>query len=134
MVVNLRTPFPIDTGSGGKVAGEEKNSYFIARKIFDHVRKSLTYKLEGGWNTAPMVLERGTGSCSEYSFCFIALCRAAGLPARYVGALVVHGDEANPNDSFLRRSKVCLPNYGWGSMDPQVRAKIETFGEWEYFE
>lgn len=106
-----------------QVVGNEKNPYWIARKIFDFVRGRLTYKMEGGWNTAPFVLQRGTGSCSEYSFCFIGLARAAGLPARYVGAIVVRGDDASIDDSFHRWPEVYLPNYGWVPIDPQAGDK-----------
>ena len=102
-----------------KIVGDEKNPYWIARKIFDHVRNTLEYKLEGGWNTAPVVLKRGTGSCSEYTFSFIALCRAAGLPARYVGSVVVRGDDASLDDVLHRWPEVYLPNYGWIPIDPQ---------------
>ncbi len=106
-----------------KLAGDETNPYKIARKMFDHVGQTLTYKLEGGWNTAPVVLQRGTGSCSEYSFCFIALCRAAGVPARYVGAFVVREDDASLDDVFHRWPQVYLPNYGWVRMDAQAGDK-----------
>jgi sugar lactone lactonase YvrE len=102
-----------------KVVGEEKNTYWIARKIFDYIRNTLEYKMEGGWNVAPVVLQRGTGSCSEYTFSFIALCRAAGLPARYVGAIVVRGDDASIDESFHRWPEIYLPNYGWIPIDPQ---------------
>ena len=102
-----------------EIAGDEKNPYWIARKFFDHVRNTLEYKMEGGWNTAPVVLKRGTGSCSEYTFSFVALCRAAGLPARYVGAIVVRGDDASLDESFHRWPEVYLPNYGWIPIDPQ---------------
>jgi len=106
------------------IVGSEKNPYYVARKVFDYVRKHLEYKLEGGWNVAPVVLKRGTGSCSEYSFSFIALCRAAGLPARYVGALVVRGDDASTDDVFHRWPEVYLPNYGWIPIDPQGGDKL----------
>jgi len=109
-----------------KVIGREKNPYVIARKAFDHVRRALEYKLEGGWNTAPVVLQRGTGSCSEYSFSFIALCRAAGLPARYVGSLVVRGDDASLDDVFHRWPEVYLPHYGWVPIDPQGGDRAST--------
>jgi transglutaminase-like putative cysteine protease len=106
-----------------KLAGEETNPYTIARRIFNYVGDTLVYKLEGGWNTAPVVLKRGTGSCSEYSFCFIALCRAAGVPARYVGAFVVRGDDASLDDVFHRWPQVYLPNHGWVRMDAQAGDK-----------
>jgi len=105
--------------SSRDIVGAERNPYWIARKIFDYVRNQLEYKLEGGWNVAPFVLKRGTGSCSEYTFSFIALCRSAGLPARYVGSIVVRGDDASLDEVFHRWPEVYLPNYGWIPIDPQ---------------
>ena len=102
-----------------KIVGPEKNPYWIARKIFNCVGEKLEYKMEGGWNIAPFVLERGTGSCSEYTFSFIALCRAAGLPARYVGCLKVRYDDASIDEAFHRWPEIYLPNYGWIPIDPQ---------------
>jgi sugar lactone lactonase YvrE len=101
------------------LVGDETNCYWIARKLFEHVTKKMHYELNGGWNVAPTVLKRGSGSCSEYSFVFIALCRAAGLPARYVGSVVIRGDDASTdNDLFHRWPEVYLPNYAWVPMDP----------------
>jgi hypothetical protein len=102
-----------------RTVGDEKNPYWVARRIFDTVRTRLEYKMEGGWNVAPVVLRRGTGSCSEYTFSFVALCRAAGLPARYVGAVVVRGDDASVDEAYHRWPEVYLPNYGWVPIDPQ---------------
>jgi len=98
--------------------GDEKNAYWVARKIFNYVIAHMYYEMAGGWNTAPAVLARGNGSCSEYSFVYIAMCRAAGLPARYVGSVVVRGDDASMDDVFHRWVEVYLPNYGWIPVDP----------------
>jgi transglutaminase-like putative cysteine protease/sugar lactone lactonase YvrE len=106
-----------------KIVGDEDNPYYVARRIFDHVRGALEYELTGGWNVAPVVLQRGTGSCSEYTFSFVALCRAAGLPARFVGAIVVRGDDASLDDVYHRWPEVYLPNYGWIPIDPQAGDK-----------
>lgn len=112
----IRDPFVIE--SVGEAIGEEKNPYWIARKIFNHVAEKLTYERTGGWEAAPAVLKRGTGSCSEYTFCFIALCRAAGLPARYVGAVIGSGEDASWDRVFHRWAEVWLPGYGWVPVDP----------------
>ena len=101
-----------------KAVGNTKNCYWIARHIFDYLIDNMYYELVGGWNTAPAVLERGNGSCSEYTFVYIAMCRAAGLPARYVGSAVVRGDDACVDDVFHRWAEVYLPNYGWVPVDP----------------
>lgn len=101
-----------------EAVGGEENPYWIMRKIFNYVIDHMYYELSGGWNTAPAVLERGNGSCSEYTFVFIALCRAAGLPARYAGSIAIRGDDASLDDVFHRWAEVYLPNYGWIPVDP----------------
>ncbi|UCE05420.1 MAG: hypothetical protein JSW07_17665 [bacterium] len=101
------------------IVGDEKNPYWIARKVFDYLIDHLSYNLKpvGGWNTAPTVLKRGTASCSEYSFSFISLCRTVGLPARYVGAVSLRGDDASLDEVFHRWCEIYLPNYGWIPFD-----------------
>ncbi|RJP78158.1 MAG: transglutaminase [Candidatus Zixiibacteriota bacterium] len=101
-----------------EAVGEEKNPYWMMRKIFRHINDRMEYELSGGWNTAPTVLQRGTGSCSEYTFVFLAVCRAAGLPARYAGSITVRGDDASLDDVFHRWAEVYLPGYGWVPVDP----------------
>ncbi|MBN1274500.1 MAG: hypothetical protein JXB26_19740 [Candidatus Aminicenantes bacterium] len=102
-----------------KIVGDEKNPYWIARRIFDYLGKHLSYNLKplGGWNPAPTVLKRGTASCSEYSYCMIALCRALGVPIRYVGAFSRRGDDASYDDVYHRWTEVYLPPYGWIPFD-----------------
>lgn len=98
--------------------GDETNPYWIMRKIFRYVIDHIDYELAGGWNIAPAVLESGKGSCSEYSFAFIAMCRAAGLPARFSGAITQRGDLASEDDTFHRWCEVYLPGVGWLPVDP----------------
>ena len=102
-----------------KIAGKEKNPYWIARRIYDFLGKHLSYNLKplGGWNPAPTVLKRGTASCSEYTYSMIALCRALGVPIRYVGAVSRRGDDASIDDVYHRWTEVYLPPYGWIPFD-----------------
>ena len=101
-----------------RAIGNETNLYWKMRKIFNYVIAHLYYQRVGGWNTAPTVLARGNGSCSEYSFVFIAMCRAAGIPARYVGTIANRGDKRTIDDVFHRWVEVYLPHYGWIPVDP----------------
>ena len=77
----------------------------------------------GGWDVPEVVLKRGSGSCSEYTFSFVALCRAAGLPARYQGSIVVRGDDASIDESFHRWAQIYLPRYGWVPVDANAGDK-----------
>ncbi|MCO6436604.1 MAG: transglutaminase [Phycisphaerae bacterium] len=118
-----------------EIVGDEKNPYWIARKIYDFVIGSLEYQMVGGWDVPEVVLKRGTGSCSEYTYTFIALCRAAGLPARYQGSIVVRGDDASIDEAFHRWAQVYLPGYGWVPVDanrgdkPSPADQARGFGE-----
>jgi transglutaminase-like putative cysteine protease len=94
------------------------NPYWIARNIYDFLREKLFYKRIGGWDIAPTVLQRGSGSCSEYAFVYIAMCRAAGVPARLAGSVVVRGEDASFDFVYHRWVEVYLPNYGWVPVDP----------------
>jgi sugar lactone lactonase YvrE len=109
---------PVIQNAVKEAVGDETNAYLIFRKIFNYLIDNMYYEMSGGWNTAPTVLARGNGSCSEYSFVYIAMCRAAGLPARYVGSVVVRGDDASYDDVFHRWVEVYLPNIGWVPIDP----------------
>lgn len=117
-----------------QVVNQEQNTFWIARKIFNYLIENMYYERVGGWNTAPTVLKRGNGSCSEYTFAFIALCRAAGLPARYVGSAVVRGDDSSLDEIFHRWAEVYMPGYGWIPVDPSggdkesPRDQADSFG------
>jgi transglutaminase-like putative cysteine protease len=103
-----------------RAVGSEKNPYFIACKIMDYIGEKLHYEMIGGWDTAPTVLKRGSGSCSEYSFVYISMLRSAGIPARYVGAICIRGEDASIDVDFHRWVEVYLPGYGWVRFDAQA--------------
>ncbi len=111
----IKSPFIQKTVK--EIVGDEKNTYWMARKIYNYVIEHLTYEMAGGWDIPEVVLKRGLGSCSEYTYSFIALCRAAGIPARYQGSVVVRGDDASVDEAFHRWAEIYLPNYGWVPVD-----------------
>ena len=97
----------------GSIAPSGTPPLALVKKTCEYLTEQLTYEREGKWDSAEKVLKRGTGSCSEYTYCFIALCRARGVPARYVGA------------TTCRRRTGCAfdrPNHRWGE------AYVEGYG------
>lgn len=100
------------------VVGDEKNVYYIVRKIYHYIIDKIRYEMAGGWNPAPVILERGSGSCSEYTFLMISMLRALGVPARYAGSIVVRGDNASRDEVFHRWVEVFIPPFGWIPVDP----------------
>jgi len=120
---------PLVRETAAKIVGDEKNPYWIARKIFDWVIDKMEYNMVGGWDVPETLIKRGTGSCSEYAFLFIGLCRAAGLPVRYEAGVVVRGDDVCVDYAYHRWTEMYLPNYGWVPIDPQGGDQPSTGGQ-----
>ncbi len=101
-----------------KVVGDETNPFWIAFKIHRYLHLNMKYKMTGGWNAAPTILKRGNGSCSEFTFAYLAMARIAGLPARYEAGLVVRGDDGSMDRVYHRWIQVYIPPFGWIPVDP----------------
>ncbi|MDP3504951.1 MAG: transglutaminase-like domain-containing protein [Myxococcales bacterium] len=75
-----------------------------ARALYDHVMDRMSYKRVGeGWGQGDLVYACDTrsGNCSDYHTYFIALARAAGLPARFaVGATIPAARDAGGISSY----------------------------------
>jgi transglutaminase-like putative cysteine protease len=58
----------------------------LADRINDWVYQSMTYRygVTGVRTTAAQALELGVGVCQDYAHVMLSVCRACGLPARYV--------------------------------------------------
>ena len=123
--VRYRVSSPFIQQTAKEIVGDEKSPYWIMRKIYDYLIGKLEYEMAGGWDVPEVVLNRGKGSCSEYTYSFVALCRAAGLPARYQGSVVVRGDDASIDEAFHRWAQVYFPNYGWVPVDAN-RGDVES--------
>jgi transglutaminase-like putative cysteine protease len=109
---------PFIRNLAGKIVAGETNPFWIAFRIHQYLHTTIEYQRTGGWNKASTILKRGNGSCSEFTFAFMALARAAGLPARYEAGIVVRGDDGSIDDVYHRWAQIYLPPFGWIPVDP----------------
>lgn len=100
-----------------RVAGEETNPYLTARKFYDYVIDTSTYKLLGqGLLGAKHLVTSGLGECGDYSALFIALSRAKGIPARpVVGYWAISGVEQTHV-----WAEFYIEPFGWIPVDPTI--------------
>ncbi len=105
-----------------ELAVGRKNLVERVRAIYDFVAQDLTYIRKGGWDPAPEVLARKSGSCSEFSYLFSSLCRANGIPTRFVGATMFRPKQVKEypyvDKVWHRWVQVYFPGVGWVHMDP----------------
>ncbi|HNQ88171.1 MAG TPA: transglutaminase-like domain-containing protein [Verrucomicrobiota bacterium] len=110
---------PVIGSAAQEAARGRTNTVGVLEGVFDLVMDRLSYDRDGRWQPAPEVLSSGKGSCSEYSYCFIALCRKNGIPARYVGGIVGRpGAPFHVDRIFHRFPQAHVPGFGWVDFDP----------------
>ena len=88
----------------------------ILRSIYDYVRTEIEYVANTADDKGALwALQNGKGDCTEFSCLLVALCRAAGVPARWVLG-ITYAD--NPEDLIHSWAEVYLQGIGWVSVDP----------------
>ncbi len=71
-----------------EVVGGTRGTYAAATRIVHHVYRRLEKAYGASHDRASEVLVAGKGDCTEHALLFLALARAAGVPARGVHGLV----------------------------------------------
>lgn len=109
--------------------GSEPNGVWgLIENLVTYIIDRLDYTMDDKWESAPMVLANGSGSCSEYSFLFSALARLSGIPTRLVGGFFTD------SGSLHRWTEVWYPDTGWVPVDvTRIDADDVASRDWENF-
>jgi transglutaminase-like putative cysteine protease len=74
------------------VVGNERDARKAVQRIADFVFTLRKQSPDVNETTAVEILQEGRGDCSEHAVLFVALCRAAGIPARRCSGFVSVGE------------------------------------------
>lgn len=105
------------------IQGGSEDVFQTSYAIMEHIFKRYTYR--SGATTvsthASEVIARKTGVCQDFAHAMVALCRAIGIPARYVSGYFFDATR----DHHLRGSEashawaeVYIEGAGWIGLDP----------------
>jgi transglutaminase-like putative cysteine protease len=96
------------------------------RAIYDYVRTTLHYDKSGtGWGNGDTewACDSKRGNCTDYHSLLMSLCRASGIPARFViGYSVPSGDHGGLS-GYHCWSEVFIPHAGWLPVDASEASK-----------
>jgi transglutaminase-like putative cysteine protease len=84
----LESEDPAIVAQARRIAGTDTDPERVARRINDWVHANLQKRVTFGIPSARQVLRRRTGDCNEHTQLYVALARAAGIPARIAAGLV----------------------------------------------
>ena len=108
-----------------QLAEGEDDQYVVAHKFASWVEENINYSLDTltaeSSQKASWVLANKRGVCDELSSLFIAMCRSAGIPARYASG-VAYTDYNSADDWGPHAwAEVYFPGYGWVPFDTTYR-------------
>ncbi|MGH6735024.1 MAG: transglutaminase family protein [Methyloceanibacter sp.] len=72
--------------------------------------------------TGAEALEQGSGVCQDQAHIFCAVCRALGIPARYVSGYLTHGLGHDAHAASHAWAEALVDSLGWVGFDPTNRA------------
>ena len=109
----IQTDAPAIRAKTEEILDGEVNSWRAAEKLCQWVHTAITEKkISGGFDSSLTALESLSGDCTEHTVLFIALARAAGIPARICSGI------AFGKDAFYYHFWAEVYVGRWVQMDP----------------
>jgi transglutaminase-like putative cysteine protease len=105
-----------------EVVGDARGAYEAARRLSDHVYRTLEKAYGASHDRASDVLAAGKGDCTEHAVLLVALARSAGIPAHSVHGLVYAQYEDGHHALYWHAWAEVRSAGEWIAMDP-------TFGQ-----
>jgi len=98
------------------------DAFAAAELIMHHIHSHWTYAPNTTTATTHVreVLESKQGVCQDFAHLMISLCRAIGLPARYVSGYLYNGPGSHLRGAQASHAwcEVLIPGRGWYGLDP----------------
>ncbi len=123
------TPYTVVTPSIGAFAARfesklERDAIETLHEIMMAIGEAVEYR-KGETHvhtTGAEALEQGSGVCQDHAHIFCAVCRALGVPARYVSGYLTQGDGHEAHASSHGWAEALVEDLGWIGFDPTNRA------------
>ncbi len=110
------------------IEGGASDLWADAVRLGRHVHASFAY--DPDWThvhtDAAEALKDRRGVCQDYAHVMIALCRAKGIPARYVSGYFFNDKTGDENEASHAWMEVFLPGHGWKAWDPTHGREADT--------
>lgn len=118
-----------------EIVGDEKNKFFIAKKIFLWINDNIPWAGAREYSTIENIsdycITNGHGDCGIKTLTFMTLARMNGIPTRWQSGWMLHPNEVNLHDW----AEMYFEGYGWLPVD-QSFGLIDSNEEevkWYYF-
>jgi PKD repeat protein len=108
------------------IVGQETDPMIAAKKLYDFVIDNMDYDWERYTDPerkdlkASELLDIKRGVCEDYSVLYAALCRASGIPVKYIAGLPIMSLARDANQELQSGhawNEIYIKGYGWIPVD-----------------
>lgn len=101
-------------------SGIEGNRVDLMHRIMDTIRGRMAFRIDetDSGTTAASAFDQRSGVCQDFAHIFIVVCRHLGIPARYVGGYMFHGDGTDAHAAGHAWAEALVEDLGWVGFDP----------------
>jgi len=103
--------------TSARIVGNTKGLWLRSRKIYNYVIELLSWDDNPPSRIIPDYISTRAADSEGYSFLFVSLARAAGIPSRPVGGILV---DANGDTRIWWWAEVWVEGVGWVPVDPAL--------------
>ncbi len=116
---------PVVIAMANELGAYEKKDYDFAQAAFEFVKNNMFLEMLP-LDSVDMALRRGTGICYHLISAFVALCRAAGIKARYKVFRMVLSEDQQSLVSDLDPLFMAM----WEVMNLEAMGEVYVDGKW----
>lgn len=107
---------------GVDIRDDRSDVFETAEAVMNHIYNTWTYAPNTTSASTHMreVLDTKRGVCQDFAHVMIGICRALGIPSRYVSGYLYNGPDAHLRGAQASHAwcEVFIPDRGWFGLDP----------------
>ncbi len=115
-------PIPEARVLGQEITAGTPDAWHAAQAITAYIHRNFAYKTAATTVHTHMreVLRNRQGVCQDFAHVMLGICRALGIPARYVSGYLYNGpaDTLRGAQASHAWVEIYLPDHGWRGLDP----------------
>jgi len=100
-------------------------SFLIEIRKYLHKKLSFESGVTDAHTPASVAWKNKRGVCQDFTHIFIGICRALGIPARYVSGYLCQGQDFRGNNQLHAWVECLLPFHGWVGLDASNNLMVD---------